>query len=876
MAKNKDYIVTRSNYTIKKHHASTGGSNIYERDYMATNNFGGWDSGVFPNSEGNFKMVYRSDKNDARNHNFGKPLEFNGSTDWTMNNGASQGGVTSESKILLKTDKTSLLNFACFGSCRELIKSSIRDIINKYPAEVCTKKNIYGVNGDSDYKYLLDNPFEIDMVTKKLITENEIVNPFRYFCLSYNRYVATYDSIYCGCIEWDSEVNPSFCGTWQDGGYDATIIIKISVPSRGDREIRIRRYYFGGNPYYLTNEDKSFSIRLSDADINEFFENGLDDFERVLLNIDSNPKYTAKLDRPRETERGIEISQKLYTWPTNGWNLDISSVEYGRYVEGLLELGEFYDEHYTDNLWKNMTHDSIKNMDITFSRAGSDEDKEDYNFGTTKMQGLLWAYGRQFDELKRYIDNIKSVNTITYNSNGNIPDYFLTDTLNLSGWEVSSAVANLKKNRSVKDLFAGVSKEYTEADANVEFLKNLKINSKAILSRKGTIYGVEMMLGMFGLIKDKDYKIDKSIHYATQKPASGGKEVIYTREYFSDEYLPIEDYNMKKPTGEFTFVEGEPEDTLQGLPVIFINFEKKVNGESVWYRTIVPWFKEVTELDGNPYFQMYGGWGRVENDMPWRYDETLNYIKIYKDLAELGRVTEKELYRGENVVYVYNIEGEEREHFYKNSKDEEGNLIWVKVGEDDEERVKYLEEIIDEYRGNNPHVGYGSYDGGEEYFNFFKSLLKASPEENFEDSLYDCETGKLDENVMYQGFNIGSVTANTKTYYFYDMDIYNRGELRALVLNEDKNTYSLSGSTEYVNDLPNVGYDIRKDVINVGSNRTYNSIYVEPTILNDKNLTVTFYYKKTDDYEYISKTVLPYMKQMVPSTTILKIKYENK
>ena len=51
------YTVTSSNYTIKKVHKDTSKGLVYERDYMATTNLGGWEGTAFPNSEYNFKMA---------------------------------------------------------------------------------------------------------------------------------------------------------------------------------------------------------------------------------------------------------------------------------------------------------------------------------------------------------------------------------------------------------------------------------------------------------------------------------------------------------------------------------------------------------------------------------------------------------------------------------------------------------------------------------------------------------------------------------------------------------------------------------------------------------------------------------------------------
>ena len=44
--------------------------------------------------------------------------------------------------------------------------------------------------------------------------------------------------------------------------------------------------------------------------------------------------------------------------------------------------------------------------------------------------------GYVFDQEKSYIDTIKNVNTITYDNRSNLSDYFLSDSLELDGWDV--------------------------------------------------------------------------------------------------------------------------------------------------------------------------------------------------------------------------------------------------------------------------------------------------------------------------------------------------------------------------------------------------------------------------------------------------------
>ena len=58
MADNR-YIVTHSNYTVKKKHKMlSNDSTIYERDYMVTSNLGGFEDGVMPYGNSNFNYMF--------------------------------------------------------------------------------------------------------------------------------------------------------------------------------------------------------------------------------------------------------------------------------------------------------------------------------------------------------------------------------------------------------------------------------------------------------------------------------------------------------------------------------------------------------------------------------------------------------------------------------------------------------------------------------------------------------------------------------------------------------------------------------------------------------------------------------------------------
>lgn len=869
MAKKNGYTVTRSNFVIKEHHLDIPEGTVYERDFTTIKNLGGWNGGTVPYGDNGFKLVYRDNYNDVRKHSFGEYLKHdNGNDVWTLSNGAAES-LTSESKIVLKTNNTSLLNYVYFGNCTELIKSSVTDIISKFPAEAYSlEENVGQIEGKT--AYLLNNAYGIDMVTERNDGNIEIDNPLRYFFLSANQYVVYDGETDCGCINfWHVEKgNPC-----DETPYD----YRITILSASGLTATVWQMHSGTNKFFVV-DTPNVKIRPMDAAVEEFFNN-IDDFERLLLNRDTEPLYTAYLDYPHETENGIETYIKSFTWPVdNGWNLDISSLKYEYYINDLLKLADFCDEHYTDNLWRMMVHDSIKNMDLTFSRPGKDEDTEDYNEGTTRLQGLLWAYGRFFDELKRSTDNISSVNRIQYSGEGNTPDYFLSDSLNLSGWEVSSAVDGIDKDATVSNLFEGYSKEYGRNDANVRFLTNLKLNSRNIFLRKGTRYGIEMLLGMFGYRSDDfmgsgngDYSMDEFINIAEVKKS--GETITHCS---GDERLTAEDLNRYKVDGETDTPDGKTADFLDGLPVRLFYYERQDG--TIW-KTIIPWFKNVEELDGHPYFQMYGGWGGNGEDD--EYLETINYLRVVKNTADLTKFTKDSLYGGKYGDIVYVVDDEDYYVLPEGGDVEtigEGGWVPVESGSTNT-RVVYLNSIIDEYRGNNPHVGYGKYDNGEEYLNYYRKIFKNAIEtENFSDALYDCETGELNPIVESQGFDLYEIKDNKKCWYYYDKDIYRVSTESLKEVNDTGiGNLNFSGSDMNYVDCINVSgvtpVDVRDD-----SARTEdgNTIYAEPSVVNVKKLIITFRTTSSDEENFIDKSVVPYMLQVVPSTTILEIKKQRK
>ena len=972
MANNR-YIITKSNYSLKeKHKELNNGNSIYERDYMVTTNLGGYDSGAIPYGESNFKFVHNQNDNATRSFNNGHWLtDKNGNSVWTLDN-IPNTPKKQESEINIKVNKNSLRDFVYYGSCVELIKCSLENIVRYYPGElyVSTEKFIYEVteSGRTQTKVLGEeafsnpvvvyNPFGINLTNKTVssdIKQDKDYYDLRYFADSFHKYSLIHGETSECFDDWDVRSKNKKC--YKNGELISNIILKYNTYD----SLVINEYYYENTTILITDSTfKHYHIRPNETAINDVFLNRFSDFERFLLNRESNPIYTISIDTPRETDYGIATSRATFTLPTAyGWNIDVDSPDYSSYINKLSEVALFYDEHYSNNLWENIVHESIKNMDIQMSNPSHDESIDDYRLGISNIHGLMLAYARQFDDIKLYIGNIKSSNTVTYDDNNNTPDYFLSDILELAGWEVKSIITNLDENASVTGLFPGLDKEYTIENLNTIFMHNLKLNSKDIFSRKGNRQSIEMLLALFGL---SSYEFGRNYYNClpeTNKISSNGKRLDWESlseedkskfyDYKFDEYvvvakntkddivsaddlLCVEEINQQIKGDEvLSIVDGLHEDSIKmvnplvGLPVRMVYVTTNVSGttgETQTLKYVIPWFDKTVEYDGKTYFQMYGGWDKIETTDPY-YVETLKYLNIIDNIGKLKLILQTDLIDGA-IYYVTDISdykkyypsysGSTPSHYfyigditksyqYKDYSDS-GSTGWEIIPELDVKnkvahgiQVYQLENIINDYRGNNPHVGFGKYDSGDKYLERLSHIFNGAWDEGLiNDCIYTCHGDEVGvDEIKNMGFTLtDKLIDNVKCWYFVD----NNTENNLLEIRKSYATVEdIIDGTEYdiFNGYEEVPY---KDKIRVGKTAQengdiHNTSELETfnfetqqtdsndeaaanSIINIKNISIEFnkYKYNNDDFEkYLHDVIMFYLNQLIPSTSMLTVKY---
>jgi hypothetical protein len=1027
MARNR-YIRSRSNYVLQQVHQSTNVGNITERNWMTIADLNAYAPGSVPSySLGGFKMIIDDSVNLKKRHQYGSWLKNGENEDWTIENmGDNEETIFygSSSEIALKPNFSSFLDFAYFGSATKMVESAILNIIKYFPGELYLMDKYITVGGMR--LYFTDNPFNIEF--DKIVFEDEkIDNILRVFSQSYSNYEVIGDTGVGTIFEWDRNIMSN-----DPCNIDNNLlsIISLGNPYTSDEKQKLILYYYDYNGVKQVFHNGVFvghSIRPKNKIIHSFFQN-LSDFEKTILNKKTN--YTAYLETPQETEKGNVSYKKAYTWPKTGigeWNIAVKGGIYEKYINSLLNIANFYDKYFTDNLWSSLTHEAIVNFDWTFKKIEGDGFETDFsNPNSQRMKAFIQVMGRNFDELKRYIDGISFSNTVTYDEANNNPDYFLSESLSNYGWDVKVPISSLFNKFITYPLYTGHVDGYSVQDGNYEFYRRLLLNSAAILSAKGTKRSIEMMMSLFG------YYSKNFVEHAFHEVERNGEIKNLTWEYLNEDekkeilrnVYDITEYVYVTQSGSTGFEDNTVDvvknlntmklsynsdvyDEFQGLPlreVVTIvdspNYGYRLNSDGnitkdliVGYTSnekkyLIPWFDRNKKYDSEMYFESMGGWGLthsktneileygeheyVTGDGLKIYDEGVKYLK-FKDTIEdlLDMVGEYPVVN--DIYYVYDItdgdkydwgllgdEGQptmshyfilkdiEYEHVFGVIRDDEnkvklphnhGGVLkniedkqntnypnvnwdilptklygWKNISEEelrnggtkDVERVYYMEGIIENNLGNNPHVGYGFYDDGENYKKSFETIFSSATNKEEFDGVDNKEIQELTNDIPieeYQVFNLEKMIDNVKTWYFTDFNEEQRLQVLSKVNEHHYNclnveTPVVGDTTISVRDYLSRGNEKETldndEIVQLFNSEQYS--IMQPynmeggfpddeasanSIINTKSLYIEFLpdvklsttnNSPYDMYEFIEDVVMHYVKQVIPSTTLLKYK----
>lgn len=832
------YSKNNSTYTLRKRSQDINNGLITERDWSTVT------GGYFRYSKGK-RVIYPDSNFIFTTSNVQLPSKRNRPTDeaveLTYDNVKDSKNIVND--VSLNTESNDIRSFAYYGSCVELIESSISNIIATFPACIYTTDDVlqYPVGDDfvdiSEYGkvlHKLSNPFAINLLDEKeLFSEYE--NSMRYIRETFDDYlindelINTYrvDLFLDDCYEKNQ---------WYYNDSDKKserYIVKITINNSNI----IYGYQVGKEIVYMTADD--ITIKPKEEIIEEYFDN-LTGFERQLLNRKSKPLYSNTFITPVEGNLSYKYVNRIYTWPTVcDYCLDIESAKYGSFIEKLLNMATIYDELWCDNLYGKMTHEAIKNFDWTYTRDYVDGEEQDNIDGGNMMQKILHLIGRIFDDIKNHSDGIKYSNNVSYSGFNNMPLALLSDKAEMLGWDTKSIISPdvvdnsgiislneddfINKN-NIKWYNATNVDSVNTATTDIEFMKRLLLATKRIFSSKGTQESIEMVMALFGLGRDTDYTLTEQYYLAEAKHDPDN--------HLEDLYQEVNEAYSRTETGN-----GDYETVITAFSNVTLN---KIFFKGEKY--IIPFYNKNEMYTNEIYFQGKGGWGSYDDgkDYKNKHLETVSYLNVVADVKSLTQVSSMEIKYGdiyyvvnlEDYPSIYSTEGKGVSHFFWFSDENyntENYASWTNIttyeldnrSTKEADRARYLYDIVNTNLGNNPHIGYGRYDNGEDYLNKLKNP--------FEYKLKRITSGEENNNIA----NISETT---------DLEfeiIPKEGDKTHNAVKTDKNTD---------------GNEIVDNKINLNS-----KVFI---IHNNHSESVCF-------NKYLKETILPYVLQVIPSTTIL-------
>ena len=819
------YTKHNSNYikTVEHQHLKDG-STIFERDWVTIGSQLNFGPGKIPYyNNGNFIFTTSPTPFFQKRYKNGVTVAT-----WTYDDVKEASSTVNQIQFDEYTED--IRSFAYYGSCVEFLRATIEKIIYEFPGNITLSEDKLEIpptteNGDYTYinGYIVNNPFQIDLHTKDIHLQ-QYDNELRFLSSSWQKYEVNGQPITSYVIsDWKGDLD---CP--QNDQYYIKKAPVVTVTING--KIVLEGYMLDRDIIFCY-EGQDLVIQPKKEIIETYF-NGLKGFEKQLLTRKTKPLYTNKFITPIEYNLGYLYYNRTYTWPSDGYCIDITSTKYIDFINKLSSMAELYDELWTDNLWRRMTHEAIKNYDWTYTREFIDGDEEDNVDGGERMHKVLNIIGRVFDDIKLSIDTIKRQNKTTYNGDRNVPNALLSDKLELFGWDIYSTIPTyknennetvsaseetitqevfddkyIKNNVEVNDKKIYPDKWYpssnpnkiTFADVDVEFMRRLLLSTRRIFETKGTRQSIDMIMGLFGY-GDTDYTITE--HYRTVTPREYDEVIDQkTNETLGDRIVRL---NNQEKQMELLY-----DEDASGIPVASFIGGYDEQGNPKTY--LIPYYDQTKMYDGNLYFQNKGGWFYKKDDKSTEIDfskwtETLSYLHVVSQVKDLLNVNPFGIRNGD-IYYVANLNDyidytETTDTLYSHFFVMENELMpeeissWGNINLEDDDsyakKAKYLDTIIPYNIGNNPHVGYGDYDMGNEFFEYMKKPFKCALDKEYFAAPYYEEADNIEFKVSdridakYDIEDDKKIITNNDTYYLNDKVIIFKNKIDS---NEYKNYF---------------------------------------------------------------------------------------
>ena len=449
-------------------------------------------------------------------------------------------------KVFFNYSKTKITNFTLYGSLKERLRVAVQQILYNFPAALNIENyqpgfiptltvSAYTYDQTSDeasfaipYTSIL-NPFSIEFTKNgNLPSTNDTLNPLRNFTKEHRDYVLDYSGRTYEILRYAPIAHLTGINKYSQPPIRITVkgdpfklqmqiwdffIQQCAKASPGKSRCGCAASYSGGTYYpSLSAATKlpdyagitrtmcfpEYIIRPSDFKIDELYKDTtrLGEIETYLLNRTSVPQYKATFDVPTETQTGQRTTTPTsFIWAKlDPWNIIISGDSYSQYLKDLNQLGENFDSYKTNLVSRFLTTAALKEFDTA--------DK--------KVEKVFQLYGREFDEVKKYIDALAFMTKVDYGRLDNVPDKLLKNLAQTLGWGTPSAISKdslldavfggKRSNATVKEspTYKGNSINETPTELDADLYRRLIINSAYLFKSKGTRKALEFIFKLVG------------------------------------------------------------------------------------------------------------------------------------------------------------------------------------------------------------------------------------------------------------------------------------------------------------------------------------------------------------------------------------------
>ena len=288
-------------------------------------------------------------------------------------------------------------------------------------------------------------------------------------------------------------------------------------------------------------------------------------------------QYTSAKTSLKQVPAGFKIVDKYFGWKPFTNNLDID--------------GGKYDLIKTDLIARFLTPLSIKTYDTTEQQ---------------KMTKLLRVYGWEFDQVKKFIDALTNINTVTYNKINNIPDQLISNLAQTFGFNYFNLVNESELVQtifSINETERNLHTDLLPAEVNIELWRRILINTNYFWKSKGTRHAIRAIFLLIG-IPDPFINITEYVYTVNGK--INPNTVPYTPADFPNSSLPYDS-------------QGYPQAPLESSSFFFQISGDTDSGQAYMNNFRKAGFSLMQTVDNKKSWLEAGATTRVHYDTPQYY-----------------------------------------------------------------------------------------------------------------------------------------------------------------------------------------------------------------------------------------------------------------